>query len=156
LRAWHPALAYLNDPRNWLVVVGAVLIVSACVVLHYEALNACNRYLPVLSQRRRRRVLILIFAVLLTHVAEIWLFGIGYFVLVQRWGIGALTGLTTFDLPDYVYFSAITYTTVGFGDAVPVGAIRFLAGMEALTGFVMITWSASYTFLEMQRDWRPE
>jgi hypothetical protein len=60
------------------------------------------------------------------------------------------------DLPDFVYFSAMTYSTVGFGDAVPVGAIRFLAGMEALTGFVMITWSASYTFLEMQRDWRPE
>jgi hypothetical protein len=25
--------------------------------------------------------------------------------------------------------------------------------MEALTGLVMITWSASFTFLEMQRDW---
>jgi hypothetical protein len=49
--------------------------------------------------------------------------------------------------------SAMTYTTVGFGDVVPVGAIRFVAGLEALTGLVMITWSASYTFLEMQRDW---
>ena len=26
-------------------------------------------------------------------------------------------------------------------------------GKEALTGLVMITWSASYTFIEMQRDW---
>jgi len=149
-------VAYLSDPANWLVVGGAALIVSLCVVLHYETLNACNRYLPILSQRRRRRVLILIFVVLLTHIAEIWLFGTGYFVLVQHWGVGSLAGLPAPTLPDFVYFSAITYTTVGFGDAVPVGAIRFLAGMEALTGFVMITWSASYTFLEMQRDWRPE
>jgi hypothetical protein len=80
----------------------------------------------------------------------------GYFLLVQHWDAGSITGLTTTSLPDFVYFSATTYTTVGFGDAVPAGAIRFLAGMEALTGFVMITWSASYTFLEMQRDWRPE
>ena len=149
-------MAYLSDSANWLVVVGAVLIVSLCVVLHYEVLNACNRYLPLLSNRRRRRVLILIFAVLLTHIAEIWLFGTGYFVLVHLWGIGSLAGLSAPALPDFVYFSAITYTTVGSGDAVPVGAIRFLVGMEALTGFVMITWSASYTFLEMQRDWRPE
>jgi hypothetical protein len=147
---------YLRDPGTWLVVIGALLIISACVVVHYEALNACNRYLPKLSQKRRPRVLILIFVVLFTHVAEIWLFGFGYFVLVHRWGIGALAGLTTSDLPDFVYFSAATYTTLGFGDAVPVGAIRFLAGTEALAGFVLITWSASYTFLEMQRDWRVE
>jgi hypothetical protein len=75
---------------------------------------------------------------------------------VQRYALGSLSGPQTMDLPDFVYFSAMTYSTVGFGDAVPVGPIRFLAGMEALTGFVMITWSASYTFLEMQRDWRPE
>jgi hypothetical protein len=31
--------------------------------------------------------------------------------------------------------------------------VRFLAGMEALSGFVLITWSASFTFLEMQRYW---
>ena len=54
---------------------------------------------------------------------------------------------------DFVYFSAITYTTVGFGDYVPTGPIRFLAGTEALTGFLLITWSASFTFLEMQRYW---
>jgi hypothetical protein len=48
----------------------------------------------------------------------------------------------------------MVYTTVGFGDLLPQGAIRFMSGMEALTGLVMITWSASFTFLEMQRDWR--
>jgi len=149
-------MAYLNSPGNWLVVASAIFIVATCVVAHYEVLSACNRYLPVLSHRRRRRVLILIFIVLVTHVAEIWLFGIGYFLLTRNYALGSLAGLPTTDLPDFVYFSAITYTTVGFGDAVPIGAIRFLAGLEALTGFVMITWSASYTFLEMQRDWRPE
>jgi hypothetical protein len=94
------------------------------------------------------------FIILSTHVAEIWLFGVGYLTLVRYADLGALMGLPTTELPDFVYFSAVTYATVGFGDVVPVGAIRFLAGMESLTGFVMITWSASYTFLEMQRDWR--
>ena len=55
---------------------------------------------------------------------------------------------------DSVYFSAVCYTTLGLGDIVPSGAIRFLVGTEALTGFVLITWSASFTFVEMQRFWR--
>ena len=149
------AMSYLQSPGNWLVVLASFAVVSLCVVLHYEVLSACNRYLAKLSHQRRRRVLLLMFIILSTHVAEIWLFGAGYMLLAQNGSLGALTGLPTTGLPDFVYFSAVTYATVGFGDVVPVGAIRFLAGTESLTGFVMITWSASYTFLEMQRDWRP-
>jgi hypothetical protein len=57
------------------------------------------------------------------------------------------------NLLDQVYYSAVVYTTLGFGDVVPGGAIRFLTGVESVTGLVLITWSASFTFLEMQRYW---
>ena len=57
-------------------------------------------------------------------------------------------------LLDVVYVSATTFTTLGYGDFVPVGHLRFLFGMEALTGLVLVTWSASLTFLEMQRHWQ--
>jgi hypothetical protein len=123
--------------------------------MHYEVLSACNKYLPSLAHRRRQRVLVLMFTILLTHIAEIWLFAGAYALLIGVWEVGALGGIAAPGLADYVYFSAICYTTVGFGDVVPLGAIRFLTGIEALTGLVMITWSASYTFLEMQRDWKP-
>lgn len=148
-------MSYLASSANWLVVITALVIATLCVILHYEALSACNRNLARISQRRRPRVVILIFVVLLVHIAEIWLFGAGYLVLLLNPDVGTLEGLSKTGLPEYVYFSAMTYTTVGAGDVFAIGAIRFLAGMEALTGFVMITWSASYTFLEMQRDWRP-
>jgi hypothetical protein len=39
------------------------------------------------------------------------------------------------------------------GEIVPVGPIRFLTGMEAVGGLLLITWSASFTFIEMQRYW---
>ena len=52
------------------------------------------------------------------------------------------------------YFSAMTFTTVGFGVVYPLVPVRFLAGTEALTGLVLVTWSASFTFLEMARFWR--
>ncbi len=145
---------YLTSPIDWVVALTALAIAALCVTLHYEVLNACNRVLPRISERRRPRVLILIFVVMLIHIVEIWLFGGGYMLLLRSHKVGALAGLAGTGLPEYVYFSAMTYTTVGATDVIASGPIRFLSGMEALTGFVMITWSASYTFLEMQRDWR--
>jgi hypothetical protein len=139
---------------NLTVALTTVTILTLCVVMHYEVLLACNRYLPMLAHHRRRRVLVLMFTILLTHFAEMWLFAAGYALLVGVWKVGALGGIASPELSDYVYFSAMSYTTVGFGDVVPVGSIRFLTGIEGLTGLVMITWSASYTFLEMQHDWR--
>jgi len=145
---------YYLSLQTWIAVAATLLIVTICVGLHFEILSTCNRNLRNWSQVRRRRVLVWILVILIAHTVEIWLFAFGYYLLVHSMHVGERGGLAaSATLPDYVYFSAMVYTTVGFGDVVPIGAIRFLAGVEALTGLVMITWSASYTFLEMQRDW---
>jgi hypothetical protein len=36
-----------------------------------------------------------------------------------------------------LYFSAITFTTVGYGDLAPHGALRLIAALEALTGILL-------------------
>ena len=145
----------LTSPAHWGVVLITMGIVSLIIALHYEALRLCIRFLPALAHRRRRRVVILILVILFTHAIEMWIFGIGYYLMLGIDGFGAITGESpTITVIDHVYYSAMVYTTVGFGDLIPSGPIRFTTGMEALTGLVMITWSASFTFLEMQRDWR--
>ena len=135
------------------VVCTTALIVLACVLLHYECFSLLSRALSAMHVRvRRRRILVLILGLLGLHVAEVWLFGFGYLLLVN----GSLSELrgTSGGLLDFVYFSAVVYTTLGLGDIIPSGAIRFMTGTEALTGFVLITWSASFTFLEMQKFWK--
>jgi hypothetical protein len=151
----------LARPENWTVAVTTTIVVLLCVGLHYEVLSGCTRYMPRLIHNRRRRVLVVILVVLATHLIEMWFFAFGYHFLV-RVGSGSLMSSTLVaesndieGLLDYAYFSAVVYTTVGFGDTIPVGPVRLMTGVEALTGLVMITWSASYTFLEMQRDWPP-
>ncbi len=144
----------LADAANWAIVLATFGIIALVIGLHYEVLRGCIRFLPTVSHRRRRRVLILIFVILFTHAIEIWFFAFGYFGLLRFEMFGSITGsVEIVSLVDHAYFSGMVYTTVGFGDLVPIGPIRFMAGMEALTGLVMITWSASFTFLEMQRDW---
>ena len=70
--------------------------------------------------------------------------------VVQNLGTEAIVG----GWIDAVYLSTVTYTTVGYGDLIPQGPLRLLLGVEALSGFLLVTWSASFTYLEMQRNWR--
>jgi len=39
---------------------------------------------------------------------------------------------------------------------VPTGDLRLVAGVEALNGLLLIGWSASYTFIAMERFWQAE
>jgi len=146
---------YGNWYANGLVVLATGIVVCLCVMVHYEGLSLLVKGLGKRhDQQPRRKVLYGIFAVLFLHVIEIWLFGLGYWALLLWPETGHVVSSASTGLLDSIYLSAMTYTTVGFGDLAPVGPIRFLAGTEALTGFVMITWSASFTFLEMERFWR--
>ena len=137
-------------------VVGAVslLIVVGCVLLHYESLSVLTGVLKRIRIRPRPRILVMILSILAIHVAEIWIFGFGYWGLIQDPLHGALVASHPSGLLDTIYYSAVCYTTLGLGDLAPVGNIRFLTGMESLTGFVLIGWSVSFTYLEMDRFWR--
>jgi len=137
------------------VVFATALCVVGCIALHYEGLTHIARRLSKAHvSQTRRKVLYAVLAAVVLHVVEIWMFGLVFWLCLMLPGSGAIAGAYDGSLLDAVYLSAVTYTTVGFGDVAPVGAIRFIAGTEALVGFMMITWTASFTFLEMQRYWR--
>jgi len=153
----HTDTAMVGDYSSWVangtVVAGTVLTVCICVLLHYEVLNLMSRWLFLLRGRHRRRVLFAMVGLLSVHVAEIWIFGLAYALMLLSPQLGAGHGVDGGVL-DYVYISATIFSTVGAVDAYLTGAVRFLSGTEALTGLLLITWSASFTFLEMQRFWR--
>lgn len=126
----------------------------ACVLVHYEGLLLTQKRVNRPHRYRRAKVLHAILLLIVVHVVEIWIFGLAYWLLLAWPEAGGIAGAQTLHLFDYVYFSATCFTTVGFGDLAPVGPIRFMAGTEALMGLVLITWSASFTYLEMERYWR--
>jgi len=143
------------SPHGAAVVLVTGIVVVACVLLHYECFSLFQKVLSRLTLRvKRRRILLLMFGLLGLHILDVWLFGFGYYILIDDWSESSLQGWQGGGLLEFVYFSAVVYTTLGLGDLVPHGAIRFMTGTEALTGFLLITWSASFTFLEMERLWR--
>ncbi len=146
-------LVALMTPTYWVMVAVSLLLVGAAVGLHYEVLERLNRSIPHWRLQSRVRVLVLILSIITLHTVEIWIFGIGIYALAQFPELGTIGGVGTLKLLDAVYLSTTTYTTVGYGDLTPHGPIRLALGSEALVGFVLITWSASFTYLEMQRLW---
>jgi hypothetical protein len=145
---------YANWLANAAVVAATLAALAVCVLIHYEGLAFISRRLAVLRGRERVKVLYAIFSVIGLHVAEIWMFALVMALLLLWPECGGIAGAASPHLFDYVYLSAMTFTTVGFGDVAPRGPIRFLSGTEALTGFVLIAWSASFTYLEMERFWK--
>ncbi len=145
---------YSNWPANVGVVLATAITVAIAVLVHYEGLVWLSRRLARMHTLRRRKVLYGVYAVLFLHVVEIWLFGVVIWALLEWPVFGSVAGIQQLALFDAIYLSAATFTTVGFGDLSPEGPIRFLAGTEALTGFVLITWSASFTYIEMEHFWR--
>lgn len=89
-------------------------------------------------------VLVAVWIVLL-HLAEISLWAIAYV------GVGAMP-----DLQTALYFSAVTYTTTGYGDLVLPQEWRLHGGVEALTGILMCGWSTGFFFAVVSRMYAPQ
>jgi len=50
-----------------------------------------------------------------------------------------------------VYFSAVTFTTLGYGDVVLDGSRRLLSSLEAINGIIMFGWSTAIVIAAVQR-----
>lgn len=146
---------YSNWLANATVVSASLAAVALCVLVHYEGLLLASRALGTRRGGARRiKVLYAMGIVILLHTLEIWIFGVTYWLLLQWPECGTLGGQESLHFFDTVYFSATTFSTLGVGDLAPVGPVRFLTGTESVLGLLLIAWSASFTYLEMERFWR--
>ena len=131
-------------------------LVATTVVIYYEMLRLLSIVIPRLRIKHRLRVLIGVFGTICAHVVEVCLFGLAFYWMARLGGFGELSGNFDGSLLDSIYFSFTNYTTLGYGDIEPQGSLRFLAGIEALTGLSLITWSASFMFMEMTQFWNED
>lgn len=85
-------------------------------------------------------------ALLLLHLLEAMLWAVLYIILPGR------SGLANF--AEALYFSMITFTTLGYGDVTLAPEWRSLAGMEAMVGIVVFGLSTAILFAMIQRSWQ--
>jgi hypothetical protein len=133
-----------------------LFLLVATTFIHYEVLRLLTAGLPFLRIPPRLQLIFVILGAFGAHFLEILLYGAAYYVLATWFDIGNMGQTGPLHFSRCLYFSAETYTTLGYGDVLPHGDLRLLAGLEALNGMLLIGWTASYTFLSMERFWGRE
>ena len=128
-----------------------ILLVVISIYIHWlmlKIITHLRKRTPILTIRQ---IVGDVLIAILTHTLEITLFATGMYALESSGYYGHIVTSGEGLFGEFVYFSAITYTTLGFGDITPVGPLRVLAGVEAITGPILSAWTASVIFVGVLR-----
>jgi hypothetical protein len=136
------------------LVLVALAMLAACVIVQSLGTLVMIHWLARVRQvfespyvvRRVGLLLFLFMFIVLLHLIQIGLWAVVFWRAVE---------LPTLEAA--LYFSITTYTTVGFGDVVLGSGWRLLAGIEGLTGLILVGWSTAFVFAivnRMYEHWR--
>jgi hypothetical protein len=121
-------------------------LMAATVLIHAYGVTSALRWLRRLDITSWRlaqwaRLFILVAGwIILLHVAEITVWALAY------------TSMRAMpSLQSGLYFSAVTYTTTGYGDLVLPDRWRLVGAVEALTGILMCGWSTGFFFAVLSK-----
>ena len=134
----------------------ASLLILSTVLFHYSVLKWLSGGMSRIAMSDHVRIVSIVFFIFVAHVIEVVLYAIVFAISVNFLAIGSFGGLAVEQPLDYLYFSIVSYTSLGLGDVYPGAHLRFLAGIEALNGLLLIAWSGSFIYMAMIRLWRWE
>jgi len=129
------------------LLTACVIVQSVGMLLLIHWLARVRHVLESPSVHRRVGLLLRLFLwIVLLHLIQVGLWAVVF------WQARELPTLET-----AVYFSLVTYTTIGFGDVILGPGWRMLAGIEGLTGLLLVGWSTAFMFAVVNRmyeHWR--
>lgn len=136
------------------LIVGALLIVLTVLIQGGGSIGLI-RFLfrhhmgadgEVRSGRALPAVVLTALGLLLLHCLQILIWAVAYRLLTPVQPID--------NLETAVYFSAVTFTTLGYGDiTLSSEQWRLLTGIEALNGVLLLGWSTALLYAVVHRIW---
>ncbi len=116
-----------------MVILHALGLAVLAQVVRSETREEHTRHLTPLSLRGLAFTVLIVFGLFVLHGIEIWTFAL-FFLAVD-----ALP-----DLESALYFSSITYGTIGYNDDAIAPAWRLVAAFEGIAGIILLGWSTAF------------
>ena len=133
--------------------IGFVLVILLGIA-HNSGLRLIRAIKPDADERPQAAVVIAFLGLLTLHTAEILGFAVVYRVLLAWGRLGDLAGTFDGSWTGLIYFSGMSFATLGFTQIETSGPIRIVTMMQALGGFMVLTWSATFLYSVCERSWR--
>ncbi len=127
----------------------ATAMVTLTVTIHFFGLLGLVYFLRRRGDRFRAHestlgqgalILFLVFGIFAIHTVEIWLYA-AFYLAVHALG----------DFESALYFSTVTFASVGFGDIVLARDWRMVSAIEAANGVILFAWSTAFLLSVMAR-----
>jgi len=131
----------------------SIVLVLLTLCLHQASFVWLARSIPIGARSTHPGLYLLMLGVFAVHVVEILIYALGFYVAVNIFELGSFEGARAGGVLGQFYASAVFYTSLGFGDVLPNGHLRFIVSIEALNGLLLIAWSAAFIFAVMGKSW---
>lgn len=118
-----------------------ILLTLAVVSIHAIRSVCVVKYLPVRKLSYNGlivKLFIVVLFLILLHLIEASFFAVYYYLT---------NAISTFSIS--IYYSLVSYTTLGYGDIMPDAAYRIVGGYEGLLGTLMTGWSTALLIKEL-------
>ena len=136
----------------FLAVLIAFLATSLIIVFHFWSILKLKSLMPSSKDHNHFfRSFIILKGIFWVHICEILLFSMTFFLAAETLSLGEFSKGFNPSLLNYFYYSISTYSTLGLSNFYPEGPLKIISGFESLTGFIMITWSATFFFSIVHR-----
>jgi hypothetical protein len=122
----------------------ATVMVATTVLIHFWGLIVLTWTMGQHGARLRPHesnvgraslILIVVFGIFGLHTLEIWLYAAVYQTLGET---------TSFE--ESLYFSTVTFASLGYGDVVLSPRWRLFSAIEAANGVILFAWSTTFLF----------
>ena len=115
-------------------------------VIHMAGLELIRRAKPKQDKHRHLGLLFTFWGLAMLHLVEIAIAAIVLRFLLSAPGNGSLTEGFGSSAADFLYFAGVSFATLGYTQLEAHGAIRLLVMILSLSGFMLITWSATFIY----------
>lgn len=133
------------DSKSWIALGLAVALLFLAGLWHLMWIRAINSLDDKINPPHLS-VIAAFWGIALLHLSEIAIGGVIYSLAVNQLSLGSLGQGYGNTAADFLYFSGITYTSMGYEHENVTGAVRLITMVNALAGLMLITWSATYVY----------